>query len=107
RDAVECDEIGLGAKLGRGEIDTGGTMRAERLDGVEAGIVYVDGADGDRRRHRGMPEEAAGGGAVLDRRRPQAEELEATRRPREPIDQDVGDVVGVGLVHYLDDLARV
>src|SRR5262249_61247775 len=59
RDAVERDEIGLGANLRCGEIDTGGTMRAERLDGVEAGIVYVDGADGDHRRQRRMPEDAA------------------------------------------------
>src|SRR6185369_17602092 len=85
RDPVERDEIGLGAELRRGEIDTGGTMRAERLDGVEAGIVDVDGADGDDRRQRRMPDDATGRGAVLDCRRAQAEELEAAWRPRDPI----------------------
>src|SRR5262249_36615345 len=75
-DPVERDKIGLGAELQRGEIDTGGTMRAERLDGVEARIMHVDGADGDHRRQRRMPEDAAGGGAVLERRGAQAEELE-------------------------------
>src|SRR5262245_5498506 len=95
RDPVERDEIGLGANLRRGEIDTGGTMRAERLDGVEGGIVHVDGADGDDRRQRRMPDDAAGGSAVLERSRAEAEELEVTRRPRGPIDQDVGELVGV------------
>src|SRR5262249_58589888 len=70
RDAVERHEIGLGANLRRGKIDTGGTMRAERLDGVEAGIVEGDGADGGHRRQRRMAEEAAAGGAARTRRGP-------------------------------------
>src|SRR5262249_1187386 len=107
RDAVERDEIGLGANLQRGEIDASGSVRAERLDIVEAGIVYVDGADGDHGRQRRMPEDAAGGGAVLERRRAQAEELEAARRSRESIDPDGGTLVRVALVHARYALDRI
>src|SRR5262245_63408414 len=54
-----------------------------------------------------MSEDAAGGGAVLQSRRAQAEELEATGLPRDPIDQDVGELVGAGWVHDRDALDRV
>ena len=82
-------------------------MGAERLDVVEAGIANVHGADGDHRRQCRMPEDAAGGSAVLHRGRAQAEQLEAARRARNALDEDVGELVGVGLVHDRDQLDRV
>ena len=107
RDPVEAGQIGLGAVLARGEVDTGRPLRAERLDLIESRVGGVDGGDRDHLIERRVADDAAGGGHVLDGPGTETEELQPPRRAGEAVDEDVGDRVAGALVHDIDDLDRV
>ncbi len=75
--AVGCDDVGLLACLGCGEVFSGRALAAEILDVVVAGVGLVDSADGEDVFDSSLVYDASFGYAVLPGRRAVEKHFEA------------------------------